>query len=284
MPSLMLRRSSPPLLQPLELPRSVRLIGKDDVAEHDQRGRRHHHARHQQIPQLREDLQLGLLLLLRQLVHGVHQTLEDPEVDERVHATPHARVAHSPRRDEQTHVLDDVVVRRVQRAVGVPERHQVIRDAEGDETAQRAANSGVADAETHADEQREHSRERARGAVHGDGEERENEGVVARVVEDGEGEDFHGVVDHEGDDDDEDDDLHTHHLLAVGDAQHAPHNHGDHVEETHEGIEGKASVLGGRKVAVGVFHDHRTIHVERRHVVVTTTVKRGRKNDMAVTT
>lgn len=77
----------------------------------------------------------------------------------------------------------------------------------------------------------------------------ENEGVVARVVEDGEREDFHGVVDYEGDDDDEDDDLHTHHLLAVGDAEHAPHNHGDHVEETHKGVEGKTSVLGGGQVA-----------------------------------
>ena len=284
MPSLMLRRSSLPLLQPLELPRRVRLVRENDVAEHDQRTRRHHDAHHQQVAQLCEDVQLGLLLLLGQLVHRVHQTLEDPEVDERIHATPHTRLARSPRRDEQPHVLGDVVVGGVHCAVGVPERHQVVDNAEGDETAHGAIDGGVANAKTHTDEQHEHTRESARGAVDGDGEKGENEGVVARVVEDGEREDFHGVVDYEGDDDDEDDDLHTHHLLAVGDAEHAPHNHGDHVEETHKGVEGKTSVLGGGQVAVGVLHDHCAVHMERRHVVVTTTVKRENQNDMAVTT
>ena len=68
MPSLMLRRSSLPLLQPLELPRRVRLVRENDVAEHDQRTRRHHDAHHQQVAQLCEDVQLGLLLLLGQLV------------------------------------------------------------------------------------------------------------------------------------------------------------------------------------------------------------------------
>lgn len=73
--------------QPLILPNGVSVIVHYDVAEADQRHRRQHHARNEQIAQFREDLQLDNLFLFRQLLHRVHQALEDPEVRQGVHAT-----------------------------------------------------------------------------------------------------------------------------------------------------------------------------------------------------
>ena len=104
-------------LQPLISPHVVSIVVHHDVAEQNQRERRHHHAHHQQIAQSREDVQLRRLLLLRQLVHRVHQALEDPEIHQRVHSTAHPTHSALPRRDQQTNHVRIGVVRRVHIAV-----------------------------------------------------------------------------------------------------------------------------------------------------------------------
>ena len=73
-------------IQPLELPDILAIIRYNDVAEDDQGDGGDNHAHNQQVAEFRKNGKLGVLLAVRQFVHGVHQALEDPEIDQRVHA------------------------------------------------------------------------------------------------------------------------------------------------------------------------------------------------------
>lgn len=193
--------------QPLVLPHGARVVIDHDVAEADQRGGGQHDAHHQQRTQLAEDLQLRHLLLLRQLLHRVHQALEDPEVRQRVQPTRQRRAPRPPRGDEQANDFHGLVGRGVGGAEGVPERHQEVAHAEADKLAGLGSQRRAAHAQSmceraegrspHADDEGENARERARGGVEKDGEEAEEEDVVARVVEHRQVQHLHRVVDDE---------------------------------------------------------------------------------------
>ena len=193
--------------QPLVLPHGARVVIDHDVAEADQRDGGQHDAHHQQRAQLAEDLQLGHLLLLRQLLHRVHQALEDPEVRQRVQPTRQRRAPRPPRGDEQADDFHGLVGRGVGGAEGVPERHQEVAHAEADKLAGLGSQRRTAHAQSmceraegrspHADDEGENARERARGGVEKDGEEAEEEDVVARVVEHRQVQHLHRVVDDE---------------------------------------------------------------------------------------
>ena len=47
-----------------------------------------------------------------------------------------------------------------------------------------------------------------------------------------------------------------HDLLRVLDAQHAPDDQSEHIDQTHPAKEGKTVVLGGRKMAIRDLRSH----------------------------
>ena len=73
-------------VQPLVLPDGEATGVLDEVAEEDERERGDDDAGHQQQVEPSEHGELGVLLVLLQVVDGAHEAAEDPEVDQRVHA------------------------------------------------------------------------------------------------------------------------------------------------------------------------------------------------------
>ena len=73
-------------VQPLVLPDGSLVGVLDDVAEEDERERGDDDAGHQQSVEPLEHGELGVLLVLLEVVDGAHEAAEHPEVDERVHA------------------------------------------------------------------------------------------------------------------------------------------------------------------------------------------------------
>ena len=84
------------VLQPLVLPQVLDVRIVDEIAEQDERSGRHHHADEQECVESDEHCQLRVLLVLPQVVHRVHEAVEDPEVHQRIQSTMKAEPCTHP--------------------------------------------------------------------------------------------------------------------------------------------------------------------------------------------
>lgn len=141
----------------------------DDVAEGHQRERGDHDAGKQQRVKSREHSELGVLLVVLELLHGVHEALEHPEVHHRVHAMHDPHGARLPCGDIDANLVVQVAGGRVLRQVGVVAVDAEVKDGEDAELERGLGDAGAGDAQTHADEDGENTGERANEYITDDG-------------------------------------------------------------------------------------------------------------------
>ena len=249
--------------EPLILPLRLEELRRHQVGEADVVDGRKHNNDHDDVAQLQEHLELGSLLLVLEIVDGVQQRLQDPEVE---HGVDQRRGDDAP----QLHVGRGGEGRRD----GVPERKHEVDDAHENDAdvgfSQRrtgdAESSGEAreGTEPHGDDQREAASD---GSCDGADEERDDGdgghvgaggvvGVEILPLDD--------HVDQEGDEDDGDNVMDAHQLVGVADATEEPDDDEDHVDVQKDTREGERAVETGGDVSVGVHHHRVSGNIEIR--------------------
>ena len=181
---------------------------------------------------------------------------------------------HSPCSDVHTEVVHFWGNGLLQREQGVKEIHSKVDDGEENHLQSDIGDRRTTHAQTrsekgetrrpHADEESEDTSECASDYI--DEDRGVYERIAARVVVDPEIEHLHQTVDHEENKhnlgltpctrDDENHQMDGHDLLRVLDAQHAPDDQSEHIDQTHPAKEGKTVVLGSRKMAIRDLRSH----------------------------
>ena len=179
-----------------------------------------------------------------------------------------------PRSDVHTEVVHFRRNRLLQREQRVEEIHPKVDDGEENHLQSDIGDRRTTHAETrsegrktrrpHANEKSEHTSECASDYVDENGGVYER--IAARAVVDPEIEHLHQAVDHKENKHnleltprtraDENHQMDRHDLLRVLDAQHSPDDESEHIDQTHPAKEGKAVVLGGRKMAIRDLRSH----------------------------